>query len=92
MIAASGAWFIVHEPARLTIALVARGEWRLIRHRQVGEDWLPGFADLLEREALHARDAPAVAVVCSPCDLPRQAGRFVIQAGSRQRGVAMVLN
>jgi hypothetical protein len=45
------AWFVLHEPGRLTYALVAKGEWRLIRRRRVGDDWQVHLPPFLDRES-----------------------------------------
>ncbi len=43
-------WFVLHEPGRLTLGLVADGEWKLLRNRQAAEDWRDSLTDLLHRE------------------------------------------
>lgn len=43
-------WFVLHESGRLTLGLIADGEWKLLRNRQAGEDWRDALPDLLHRE------------------------------------------
>jgi hypothetical protein len=43
-------WFVLHEPGRLTLGLVADGEWKLLRNRQAAADWRDSLGDLLRRE------------------------------------------
>jgi hypothetical protein len=43
-------WFVLHEPGRLTLGLVAGGEWKCLRNRQATEDWRNSLPDLLQRE------------------------------------------
>lgn len=43
-------WFVVHEPGRVTLGLVADGEWKLLRNRQAAENWRDSLNDLLHRE------------------------------------------
>ena len=44
-------WFVLHEPGRLTLALLAEGEWKLLRNRQAPADWRDRLEDLLYRES-----------------------------------------
>lgn len=48
-----GAWIVLAEKSRLTIALVQHGEWRGIRSKSHGQEWEETLSLLLEREALH---------------------------------------
>lgn len=58
------AWLVAPEDGRLTIALIANGLWRLVRVRNVGEDWRELLPGLLSREAALARfDAPVERMV-----------------------------
>lgn len=43
-------WFVLHERGRLTLGLVADGEWKLLRNRAAREDWRETLADLIQRE------------------------------------------
>jgi len=43
-------WFVIREPDRLTVSLIAEGEWKFIRVRQARGDWRAGLPDLLARE------------------------------------------
>ena len=43
-------WFVLHEPGRLTLGLVADGEWKLLRNLRAREDWRESLDDLLHRE------------------------------------------
>jgi hypothetical protein len=45
------AWFVLQEPGRLTLSLIADGEWKLIRTRQVPEEWRSALPGLLARES-----------------------------------------
>jgi len=58
-------WFVLHEPGRLTVGLVADGEWKLIRNRQAGEGWRDSLPDLLHRETEATGAAPCDRVVLS---------------------------
>jgi hypothetical protein len=44
-------WFVLHEPGRVTLALLADDEWRLLRNRQAAADWRERLDDLLVRES-----------------------------------------
>jgi hypothetical protein len=54
-LARSAAWLVTEEQARLTVALVVRGLWRLVRVRNVGAGWREELPELLSREAELAR-------------------------------------
>lgn len=43
-------WFVVHEPGRLTLGLIANGEWKLLRNRAARADWQETLRDLIQRE------------------------------------------
>ncbi len=43
-------WFVLHEPGRVTLALLADGEWKLLRNRQATAGWRDRLEDLLHRE------------------------------------------
>ena len=45
------AWAVVHEPGRLTLALIQDGAWAALRSRRVDERWRANLADILERES-----------------------------------------
>lgn len=44
------AWLVLEEPERLTLCLIAEGDWKLIRSRRAGADWRAALPDLLARE------------------------------------------
>ncbi|MFY9316395.1 MAG: hypothetical protein WAO95_12660 [Burkholderiales bacterium] len=48
---AAPGWFVLHEPGRLVLGLVADDEWKLVRSRQAPADWRESLPDLLHREA-----------------------------------------
>jgi hypothetical protein len=56
-------WFVLHEPGRLTLGLVADGEWKLLRNRQAADDWRDSLPDLLHRETAAGGVAPCERVV-----------------------------
>ena len=83
------AWFVLHEPGRLMLALIAQGTWQRIRVRQAGPDWRSTLADLLERELVDAtEDALDVAFASTEDELPSRVGRFRIVDLSLPRGTA----
>lgn len=45
------AWFVGQEPGQLTVGSVAGRQWRFIRQRRVGQDWLDELPCMLERES-----------------------------------------
>jgi hypothetical protein len=58
------AWLVAPEPGRLTLALVARGLWELVRVRNVGENWRDELEAILRREEeLARRESPVEKVV-----------------------------
>lgn len=58
-------WFVLHEPGRLTLGLVADGEWKLLRNRQAAENWRDSLPDLLHRETEASGAAACGRVVLS---------------------------
>lgn len=57
-------WLVVAEEGRLTLALIGRGLWELVRVRNVGPAWRDEIQALLRREeALARREAPIERVV-----------------------------
>lgn len=60
----SAGWLVAAEDGRLTLALVARGLWELVRVRNVGNGWRDELDGILRREeALAHRDVPIDRVV-----------------------------
>lgn len=63
-------WFVLQEPGRLTMSLIANGDWQLISSRQASDDWRSALPDMLDRETvsrgatgcdrvvLHCQDQP----------------------------------
>src|SRR6185503_1696378 len=67
------AWFVLQEPGRLTLALIAEERWQLVRTRQAGATWREELADLLERESASAGDGECDAAwVCAEEEVPAQ--------------------
>lgn len=58
-------WFVLHEPGRLTLGLVADGEWKVLRNRQAAADWRDSLQDLLHRETEASGAAACGRVVLS---------------------------
>jgi hypothetical protein len=58
-------WFVLHEPGRLTLGLVAEGEWKLLRNRRAREDWRESLDDLLHRETAASGEAACGRIVLS---------------------------
>lgn len=57
-------WLVAAEEGRLTLALIARGLWELVRVRNVGPAWRDELPALLRREELLAkRDATVERIV-----------------------------
>jgi hypothetical protein len=56
-------WFVLHEPGRLTLGLVADGEWKLLRNRRAREDWRDSLGDLLHRETAASGEAACGRIV-----------------------------
>lgn len=58
------AWLVAPEPGRLTLALIAKGLWQLVRVRNVGEHWRDELARILRREEeLARRETPVERLV-----------------------------
>jgi hypothetical protein len=74
----STAWVVVHEPGRLTLALIEHGAWRWLRSLRADADWGERLPEVLEHEALlaGAEALPAHALVFSPTEevLSQRAG------------------
>jgi hypothetical protein len=57
-------WLVAAEEGRLTLALIVKGVWELVRVRNVGPRWQEELGALLRREEAFAqRDAPVERVV-----------------------------
>src|SRR5262249_20856482 len=69
------AWFVVQEPGRLTVALVADGVWKAVRSRKVQGDWRATLVDVLEREAAGGVDCDRV-LLWSEEEAPLALGRY----------------
>jgi hypothetical protein len=93
------AWLVLHEPGRLTAALVDAGEWKLVRSRQSRQplaEALPGF---LEREGASLGEEISERVLLQSEEAaPERCGRFRVTdvtLRARLRGArsqAMVLH
>lgn len=57
-LAGRAGWFVLHEPGRLTLALMRQGQWRSVRTRRVSSDWQQVLPNLLDRETALARETP----------------------------------
>jgi len=78
-IAGKPAWLVLQEPARLTITLVADGEWRLVRTRQITAGWQDELAAMLDRESALSNSAPCERVLWHGEAAPlARAGRYEI--------------
>lgn len=94
-------WFVVQEPGRLTVSLVSKGVWKVVRSRQAGEDWQSVLPDVLDREfALNGdlTDCDEV-LLYSEAQAPSSLGRYRISDITLRRGessasrpIAMVLH
>lgn len=52
-------WLVIAEEGRLTLALIVRGMWEIVRVRNVSPGWRDELGELLRREeALARREAP----------------------------------
>ncbi len=58
-------WFVVHERGRLTLGLVAGGEWKLLRNRAAREDWRETLPELIQRETAASGETACERVVLS---------------------------
>jgi len=94
------AWFVLQERGRVTLALIADSEWKLVRTRQTHGDWRDALSDLIdrERELVDAADCQR-AFVYAEDEPPARAGHYQIMditlpAGATRelRGHAMVFN
>lgn len=92
----STAWFVVHEPRRLTLALLSEGEWRLVRNRQAQADWPASLPTLLDRETAAVGGDPSCdhAFVYAEDPVPERLGRYritdvTLPAGSRACAMAL---
>lgn len=53
-------WLVTAEEGRLTLALIARGLWELVRVRNVNTDWREELEGILRREEMLVRRASPV--------------------------------
>jgi len=58
-------WFVLHETGRLTLGLIADGEWKVLRNRRAAENWRDSLQDLLHRETEASGAAACGRVVLS---------------------------
>lgn len=87
---AGSAWFVVHEPGRLGLCLVASGAWKLVRCRAVQGDWHEALPDLLDREAAASAEPQCDEVfVHAETESPVQLGRYRVRDVTLPRGVAL---
>ena len=94
------AWFVLQERGRVTLALIADSEWKLVRTRQTHGDWRDALSDLIdrERELAGAVDCQR-AFVYAEDEPPARAGHYQIMditlpvgVTSELRGHAMAFN
>jgi len=98
--ASGDAWLVIQEPLRLTIALVERGHWKLIRVRQAPKAWQSALPDVLDREAeICGAFGCARAILCSEDEAPPRVGRYEVldlslprKAGTEPRSHVMTLH
>jgi len=91
-IGGKAAWFVLQEPARLTITLVVGGEWQLVRTRQVNGDWQAALPALLDRESALSGNSPCERVVlCSEDEAPPRAERYEFVDLTLPRGASASL-
>jgi hypothetical protein len=85
-------WFVLQETGRVALGLIAGGEWKSIRVRQIRDDpWeaLPGLLDR-EREIADAPECDAV-VVWAEREPPARAGRYRIADATLRPGAPIAL-
>ena len=71
------AWFVLQEPGRLLIGLIAYGQWRSVRARQIDPHWREALPLLLDREAYMAGvPAGGRVLICAEDDVPTRAGGY----------------
>ena len=63
-------WFVIQEPLRLTIGLIADASWKFIRTRQTPGDWREALPDLLDRETAASGEEFCARVVLKSHDAP----------------------
>jgi hypothetical protein len=86
------AWFVLQEPGRVTLALIADSEWKLVRTRQTHGDWRDALSDLIDRERELAGAADCQrAFVYAEDEPPAQAGRYQITDITLPAGVTREL-
>jgi hypothetical protein len=86
-IGGKAAWFVLQEATRLTVALIAEGEWQLVRTRQANGDWHAALPALLDRESALSGSSPCERlVVCSEEEPPPRAERYEIVDLTLPRG------
>jgi hypothetical protein len=49
-LAGKDAWFVSHEPGRLSLGLLRQGAWHSIRNRRAGDNWRTELAGMIDRE------------------------------------------
>lgn len=73
------AWFVSHEPGRLSFGLLRQGAWHSIRNRRAGADWQAELSEMIDRESelagLH-ETCREVWLDAVNTDLPAQLGAY----------------
>jgi len=75
------AWFVSHEPGRLSLGLLWQGAWHTIRNRRAGANWQAELAGLIDREnQLAGLDQPCADVLLDAVntDLPAKLGAYTL--------------
>jgi len=97
------AWFLSHEPGRLSLGLLRQGAWHSVRNRHAGAHWQAELADMIDREnQLAGLDEPCREVWLDAVntDLPAKLGAYRLGNLRRESAVpiatdpalALVLN
>jgi hypothetical protein len=81
-------WFVVHEPGRLTLGLIAARSWKLVRNRRLNDAAGDSLTDVLDRElALSGETANHRLILCSPSTPPTTLGRLSVEDITLRPGV-----
>lgn len=88
-LAEASAWFVLHEPGRLTIALLESGAWRAVRVRQAADGWQTVLPVLLDREAAIAGVLSCQQLfLCCEQEVGAELGRFRVTDITLPRGAS----
>ena len=88
----NNAWFVSHEPGRLSVGLLRQGVWHSIRNRRAGANWLAELAGIIDRESelagLH-ESCCEVWLDAVNTDLPAKLGAYSLSNLRRESPAAM---